>query len=653
MRKNINIAYENNTLVFSADGFTPTFKTDADFWRLHLDYCENGKNNDLGVYSKHQNPASVVKEDGILTVLYNELVAEDGLTYPIKLVLTVEECQSGVSFAATITNNSKVRVNELQYPLIEVERFEDKLCNDILYMPLGLGTRIKNPYKKTQEAHTEYMAADYKNTWVTYTYPEKMTMPWYGIQSGKHFLYLARLDEIYRITNFVTGIGPREEKEDRFILSVSSYPAVLPNESLSLEGYRLELYDTDWREAADSYRAWANKTFLAPLLDENQRIVKKDSVKCLNGWQRIILKHQYGEIFHTYQELPRIYEEGAKYGIRMILLFAWWQEGMDNGYPNYQPADDLGGADELRKAIRKINDMGGKIVLYANGHLIDVSTDYYKEEGYKYTIKNIEMQEYREYYKFSNNGTMLRFGGYKTFVDGCFGAKPWHDKVIELSYRHRELGSNGTFFDQLSCRFLLCFDRSHSHGNRIDTEPQLRVNAVKDIRATVSEDDWFGSECVSDRISTLLDFTHGFGPGMFFSDGAYPYIYRYTLPEVMVSNRLAHDEKPGYQRELKYAFVYGLLFDVSLYRGRVGSMEDCPGYSALVGKLTALREEYRDFFVDGRFDIPSLELPDGIWGAEYSLNGEKILVVWNDTDALFTLEDYAPVESGEVAVLRL
>ena len=79
----------------------------------------------------------------------------------------------------------------------------------------------------------------------------------------------------------------------------------------------------------------------------------------------------------------------------MILLFAWWKEGMDNGYPNYEPDPALGGTEKLKKAITEINSLGGIVILYANGHLIDVSTDFYKKAGIKYTMKDIEKNESR------------------------------------------------------------------------------------------------------------------------------------------------------------------------------------------------------------------------------------------------------------------
>ncbi len=648
--------YDPNSrrLLFSADGFTPAFCETADFWRLHLDYCDIEKNRELGVYSHSQTPASVTVEDGVTTITYRSLVAEDGITYPIGLTCTIREIDGELDFVAEIDNRSAVRVNELQYPVAEFHRIADDFANDTFYAPAGLGMRVPNPLAIAQKAHTEYMAADYKNSWRNFAYPGGLSMPWFGIQSGGHYIAMTRRDtEACRITTFALGTGPREEKTPRLVMAVNSYPAVVPGEKMTLGHYRISVSDRDWRDVADAYRKWSNETWLAPRIDENGRLITKNSIRHLKGWQRIIMKHQYGEIYHKYADLPRLYAEGARYGIQMILLFGWWKEGMDNGYPGYEPDEALGGADALRAAIREINEKGGQVVLYANGQLIDTATDYYKTEGWKYTKKNIEKSEYREFYRFGNNGSLLRVSGLKTFCMGCFGTEGWRSKLREIKNKHLSLGSNGTFFDQFSCCFYLCFDDSHDHGRRIDLDPQQRVDIIREIRESLRDDEWFGSEWVLDRISTLLDFTHGCGAAMAYKPDAYPNIFRYTFPEIIVSNRHAHDEKPIWRKELNYAFIHGMIFDVGLYRCRAHSIEDFPNYAAQLARLNALREQYCAFFVDGRFDLPSIELPKGIWGAEYTLGDRRILAVWNDTAEALTLADYPTVPAGDVAVWEL
>lgn len=622
MQMRLNAAFEK-VLKIHAHGFAPMMSVNGDFWRAYLDYCQTGKNRELAVYSSKQPEPIVKKTDAGYEITYESLVAEDGTKHDIVLTLFAEYTQNGeMAFRFEITNKSSVRVNEVQYPFFDFARINGEFEKDVLYLPDGLGRKVENPHFDTQLAHTEYMAADYKNIVKMYKYPGQMSMPWVAIESGGKTLYLGAHSKIWRQISFVFESEPRQETDERFIASIASYPAAEPGEKLMYDGFTLALFDGDWREGADLYRRWAESEWLTG-------IHKKDSIKYLSGWQRIIMKHQFGEIYYTYDELPRLFRVGKQYGINMILLFAWWEEGMDNGYPNYQPSEDLGGAEKLKAAIKTINDEGGTVILYANGHIIDIATDYYKAEGWKYTTKDIDGNDYREHYMFSNSGTILKMGN-KSFAAGCYGTIEWPQKILEIEKRHLSLGSNGTFFDQLGCGFYLCFDKTHSHGNRIDMDPELRLPTAKKIADSLSENEWFGTEWVIDRMSPHVDFTHGCGCGVTYTADAYPYLFRYCYPEIITSNRFIHDEKRGFEKHLNYAFVFGFIFDVSTYRCRA-TLEEAPAFGEYVKKLVDLRNEYINWFVYGKFDLPMIGLPEKVWGASFTYEGHTVITLWNDT----------------------
>lgn len=649
MKKAMSFNFDNG-FQMKAEGFSPVMRENGDFWRLHLDYCVEGMNHDLGVYSHDQSAPQVSAENGVMTLVYPQVVAEDKSVHDIRLTLTVEEKDGVLKFAAEMENNSQVRLNELQYPVFEFNKIDGAFEDDTMFLPRGLGQKIENPHAYTVKVHTEYMAADYKNIIRTYEYPGDMSMPWFGVQSGKNYFYMGAHSDICRQINLVTAAEPRESKEKYLIMTIASYPAVRPGETVKYDGFTAAVFDGDWRDGADMYRQWAEQTWLP-------QMNKKESIKNLHGWQRIILKHQYGEIFHTYDELPRIYKEGAKYGITMLLLFAWWKEGMDNWYPDcYHPDEALGGAEKLKQAIKEINDMGGTVVLYANGHLIDVATDYYKTEGHKYAMMDIEHNEYREFYKFSNNGTLLKYG-HKTFAGGCYGTSQWRDKVQEIADNKLKYGSNGIFFDQLGICFRLCFEDTHEHGNRIDMDPEFRVQAISRIKQKLEGDQTFGTEWSVDRIAPYMDYIHGCGFAYAYSSDAYPALFRYTFPAIQMSSRGLHDEREDWKVQLNYNFVYGMIFDISIYRGRVDSIENVPEYAAYVKKLIDMRKEYVPFFTEGKVDLPATKLPDEVHGLEYSYGGETIVALWNNTDKEYVL-DYGKdagktVEPDEVEIYRV
>lgn len=635
----------DRTLKIFAEGFNPVYRENGDFWRLHLDYGKAGYPRELGVYSHSQKEPVTEKLSDGLRIIYDSLTAEDGSEHDITLTLEVKSVGDMLSFSAAMENRSSVRLNELQYPFLDYVSLNGALKEDVLYLPNGLGRRIPNPHRHVGFCHSEYMGADYKNIKALFEYPAALSMPWLVMESGNKSLYMGCHSETCRWATFTLYTEPREEADKPYMCAcISSYPVVNPGETVTYGDFTLAVCDGDWRKGADIYKESA-KRYLKP-------VTRSESVKKLNGWQRIIMKHQHGELFHRYCDLPRVFKEGQKYGIDMILLFAWWQEGMDNGYPNYMPDEMLGGEAELRKAIKEINDMGGRVVLYANGHIIDVATDYYKTEGYKYTMKDFEQNEYREFYMFTDNGTLLSHG-HKCFVNACHGTEEWREKLYELEQRHLDLGSNGTFFDQLCCAFRLCFDSTHTHGKRIDLDGQLRTETVAEMRKMVDgEGHIFGTEGVMDRVSVQVDFVHGCGVGMTYTPDAYPYIFRYIFPDIPVTNRYLHDEVKGWEKHLNYAFVFGLLFDIGLYRCRAKTIEVCHDYAEYVKKIIDLREPYRAFFTDGKFDLPDQTFPAGVWAAKYTLDGKSILTLWNDTDTAVTVNGVS-ANKGDIKIIEL
>lgn len=640
----INIWFDK-ALKFSSEGFNPVFRENGDFWRVHLDYGVAGTPRELGVYSHQQDAPEVTDNGSEIIMTYPRLKAEDGSIHEIKLTLSAKIVDNTVVFEADMDNGSGVRLNEIQYPFFDFTSLNGELKDDVLYLPNGLGRRIANPHRHVGYCHSEYMGADYKNVKALFEYPAALSMPWWGFQSGSKLMYMGCHSKTCRWATFTLYTEPREEASSPYLCAcISSYPVVMPGERVVYGDFTLAVCDGDWRKGADIYKESA-KEYLRP-------ITRSDSVKRLNGWQRIIMKHQHGELFHKYADLPRVFKEGQKYGIDMILLFAWWQEGMDNGYPNYLPDEALGGEAELRKAIKEINDMGGKVILYANGHIIDVATDYYKTEGYKYTMKDFEQNEYREFYMFTDNGTLLSHG-HKCFVNGCHGTEQWREKLYELEKRHLDLGSNGTFFDQLCCAFRLCFDSTHTHAHRIDLDGQLRTETVTEMRKMVDGDKYtFGTEGVMDRVSVQVDYVHGCGVGMTYTPDAYPYIFRYIFPDIPVSNRYLHDEVKGWEKHLNYAFVFGLIFDIGLYRCRAKTIEVCHNYAERVKKIIDLREPYRAFFTDGKFDLPDEIYPAGVWAAKYTLGEKSILALWNDSEKAVTVNGVT-VEKDEINIIEL
>ena len=168
-----------------------TLRDETDFFHIFLN---DGKNREIGVYSKDQNGVKTVLDDDTVQIYYDCLVDVYGTKHDIEFLAIVKKEKGGLYFNGTLKNHSNAKVNEVQYPYIQFDKTFVDFEDEVLYCPFGLGFRQKNPRADVKKAHSEYLHADYKKIIRTYTYPSKLTMPWLGFQSGNKFLHFQRED---------------------------------------------------------------------------------------------------------------------------------------------------------------------------------------------------------------------------------------------------------------------------------------------------------------------------------------------------------------------------------------------------------------------------------------------------------------------------
>ncbi len=626
---NFRLNSRANRIHWFAEGLPLSNPEQADFWRIHMD---DGYSREIMIPSGIQTGRVAELADGC-DITYASLADETGRNYEVRLTIHIRQRRSEIEMWAEIENQDQARVNELQLPFLDLSSVcDEKRENDVLYRSHGLGERLENPWSKLEKYHTEYMAADYHEIWSPLLYPRPSNMAWFGVESAGHFLYVGRHDLEQRTCVFNTGISPRNT-DPRLLLTICHYPLALQGEKISCAHNIISLQEGDWRNGSDLYGSWARKNWFVPA-------DKPQWVKNFTGWQRVILRHQYGEVFWKYQDLPQLYRDGRKYGLDMLMVFGWWKGRFDNGYPLYEPDPLLGGEEELKKAIREIQDLGGRVALYTNGVLMDVKSDFYKETGHKISRKDIDGNEYLDHYQFANRGTILRTFGYKTFAEACQATDEWQNKLLENGKVKLSFHPDSIFYDQIGGHHCwLCFDKTHKHGNRGDLDPKYRAGNFKAMRGLLTGEEALGSETTVDIFAPYLDYHHGCDLGNWYAKNGFPQMYLRTFPETIMTNRFIHDEREDYKLQLNYAFVMGYRFDVSIYRGRVMGIDGMNKYAAHIRKLIDLKDKYHRFFYEGKFVVNTIcPLPEAVVMTEYEYNGEALLVFMNKSHVSCTFE---------------
>lgn len=603
-----------------AEGTPLKNSEEADFFRIMMD---DDYYREVTIPS-HLQKGTVTVAEGKTAIFYPRLVDQTGRVFQVEFTVFVEQAEGEICFSSRIHNKDAARVNEVQLPFLDFDTVcDENRENDVLYRPRGMGERIADPWKALEKGHTEYMSADYREIWSPLLYPRPSTMAWMGLQSGGRFLYIGRQDQPYHICLLNAGRNPRRA-DPRLCLSVCHYPLALTGETVDTAKVVVSLAEGDWRDGSARYRQWAESCWFKSR--EKPRWVQN-----FTGWQRIILRHQYGEVFWKYKDLVEAYENGRKYGIDTLMVFGWWKGRFDNGYPLYEPDDALGGEAELKKAIKDIQKRGGRVILYTNGVLMDVKSDFYKNYGARVAMIDLDGNPLLDHYQFSNQGTVLRTFGYKTFAQACAGAEEWKQQMLRNGRVKLSMEPDSIFYDQVGGhRCWLCFNKDHKHGSRGDTEPLYRKENFEAVNELLGEEQAVGTENTVDIFDPYMDYHHGCDFGNWYAADVYPQLYLNTFPETIITNRFIHDEREDYRLQLNYALVCGYRFDVSIYRGRVTDMSGVPNYAGHVKRLLEYKEKHRRFFYPSGFAMRELpDMPSGLMMTQYISGGEQLTLILN------------------------
>jgi hypothetical protein len=613
---------------FTSDDFSSAER--GRFWTLSLSIDDD---RDVAVHSEDQEAQVTIIPDGAL-LRYRQLRTVSGRVVNVELEITVLTIGDEFSFRATGTTPADLAVREIALPIIELAPHPQSRT-ETLYRAEGLGRKIDNPRSTLVRAHTEYMRDDSAGIWEQSAYPGEMGMPWHGLQAGENFLYLARHDPEFRGALFSAGVPSRDPDGELWLTVVS------PTDRSSIDTGTIvvALLDGGWKAAAAHYRSWADTWYSGPPAGYGQ----------LQGWQRIIMRHQFGGEQFSYDDLVPIFERGREHGLDGILLFGWWKAGFDRGYPSYEPDDALGGAAGLARAIKTITDRGGFISLYANGNIIDRTTDYFTAHAAEVSKKDTRGLDYIAGYDFAAESLTTRYFAAPSFVAACHGAPRWRAEMASVAAGQAALGTRSVFFDQAGFHLIAwpCFDESHEHGTSANVEAQYRAKTLQGIREAANGAA-VGSEGMADHLIPYLDFHHGLGFAFQSEDEAFPALFRTVFPEPVMSNRFTHDERPGWEDQLNYAFVYNLAFDVAIHRGR-RTIAAVPAYGDRITRLIALRRAHAGVFEAGSFELLG---DNAVVSTRFVLNDEHVETHWNRTDQDITLDDGTVIRSHDVALVH-
>lgn len=555
----------------------------------------------------------------------------DGKAFQLHLTVWTENGE--VHFGATLENNEPhTIIRELQYPLIGHLQIPEEY--KLLTTHTG-GQIFDNPVRKIANVDTRalYMTPAQKFRQYDLQYPRNAASNCFAFVGAKDGLYFGSHDTSLQ----QTWHGLRVYPDDGTIGHVTEdfkhleagfyrYPNTLCGDSWSNNASVIVPYVGDWTATSRIYRRWANTWW--------QHAEVPRWVQDMTGWQRIIFKHQYGEYLRKYTDLPdRIAAAGESVGCNAVLAFGWWKEGMDNGYPNYTIDDTQGGEAAWKQAIADYRAQGNRLLLYYNGRLIDVESDFYRNGGGSQVAnKDNTGREFTEHYKFTGEGTTLGYYDSRTFVIADMSKRLWRDQLIAWADRAMEYGADAVFYDQLGvAEEFPNWDLSREYPVQDIFTGRYKADALKEIRDHIkarNPEFALGTEWLSDCTSQFCDFVHIVEFTAL--PESFPEWFRYTFPEVVWSDRCVRDDN-DVPRRVNNTLLKGLRNDIEVFRCR-GLIDETPVYQAHLAKINALRHTWPELLLEGRYTaIDGFTCSNPSLTARSYTSGNRMAIVVSNT----------------------
>lgn len=562
-------------------------------WRLYFDTPEQQEVQVSGELQVQQ----VERRGEAIVISCSGMRADSRIEGPLNfsLILTITLEEDKVRFASTLENHEPhTIIRELQCPLVgdlalpEGHRLlttygGGQLIDDVKKHIAAEG--IKSPYMTPAQYYRQKPLE----------YPRgAVAANCFALVGEKEGLYFGSHD-----TRFVnTGHGLRVYPSaagvfDRLECGFYKYPNIVCGQSWQCDANVIAPYSGTWTETSRLYRRWVDAAWW-------DRRCPPRWVQEMKSWQRVIFKHQYGEYFFRYKDLPgRILDVEKSVDSDAVLLFGWWNSGMDNSNPDYVSDASQGGDAALKEAIARYQEAGGRAALYFNGKLIDRKSDFYRSgaaNGLAFTGN--DGTESIENYKFSSFGSFLEKYNHRNFVVADTRDPAWQKLMLSWVDKAAALGASSIFYDQMGSVENNAVNWDVSGEFPIPDLAPLTAKAgilkkCRDkVRAT-SPEMAMGAEHITDLLCMYVDYTHG--------DGLLSMIdwFRYTFPELIISDRCIRDDT-DIERRVNLTVLKGLRNDIEIFRCR-GLIDETPHYQAYLAQVNALKDRFSDLLLKGRF----------------------------------------------------
>ena len=618
----------------------------ASIWKII--YSEGEERVEIPIWAQGQTFTCDEEENGF-TLTYDGLMG-DGRKVDFLLKLRFSMDDLGLSVTAEAENrDDHAQLIELQLtPVAGLRSLSGTPESDYIAWPSDLGSKVRNPAFSDLSTHAgfrKYERHDQFHTDMDVLYQAgRGSMQWYDWYNAQEGLYCGSHDTSRQALCLHIE---RDVKLNLLRMGFIRYPMLEKGESWKGQPMVFRPHQGDWHAGARFYRAWmdAEGGFVAP----NQPKWCKD----FKGWLRVIMKQHHCEINWDFSQIPALYDELAENGFNTLFLLGWEKGGFARMWPDYIVDDRMGGEEKLREGIEYVHSRGGKVLMFLSYSLIDYQSDFYlKEGGADATMKSIWNLDIPFAETYCGEGTYRKIcNPPMPMYRSCPGSERWQKKMIWAARQCMDLGADGVLYDLGGLAPSFCYAKNHTHKKPSHShESKARLLAeLREVVKSYGEDKIILMEHNVDIYAQSMDLSQGSGthpdarfldptsyrnPDAARGDTTLREMYRYTFPELLMTNRECGEDENHYRAYASYSFLLGLRFDMTIWRC-CGSFKDIPNYAAYLKQLNALSDEYAEYMLEGRFvdtDGFTASNPCVLVKGWKNAAGKLGFTLWNYTD---------------------
>lgn len=563
-------------------------------FRLMLPFHERRNNQ---IYGNTQTLTSykLDEEAKRIEFVWDTLTSPISGTQPVKITATVQLANGQAIFSMNIDNDSDYVVENVYYPYFgNVTQPEDSAWLKTYQLAYSSGRM--NSLRPKYANLVGYYGSDYPVQHFC-DFPNNPFVLLMGEHCG---LYIGTTGYRNQCISWHTELHPGWEdsmfsligekeigpEQNAVRFAACHLPFIQPHVSTELTPIVIQPYCGGWQQGSDIYKKWRQENIKdAPL---------PKWVKEPHSWIQIQMNSPEGEFRYKYKDLVEIGKDCAKHGVKAIQLTGWNDGGQDQNNPSHKTDDHLGTFEELRDAIKQVQEMGVKVILFTKFTWADRATEWYRKDLHRLAVKDpYGDPNYHNGYAYQTASQFMDIST-KRFIPMCFLSEEYLEICNREFQRCLDLGPDGILFDECLGHgpTKLCFDPNHGHpiGAHIYANDRKLIHNFAKIAN--NPEFLYAGEANYD-----LEFEAYHVSYHRTEDPDHIPYMRYIVPhQPIITVTTGFNDRNMINQCLMYNYI--VSYEPYNFKGR---LDDFPMTIEYGKKMDKMRAELRDYFWDGTY----------------------------------------------------